>query len=133
MGLRVVTREAARPGTSAFLIRNAVRTVDLVTGIPLMATDPLARRLGDRLAGTLVVHLQASPRDEALHRTPQGWNAHEAAVLESFLWRAPDMEAFRAERLARRLLECIQHDDPALGAEIDRLGQSALARLDRRT
>jgi hypothetical protein len=29
------------------------------------------------------------------------------------------MEAWRAERLARQLLECIQHDDPALAAEID--------------
>lgn len=131
VGLRVVTREAARPGTAAFLIRNAVRSVDLLAGIPMMAMDPLARRLGDRLAGTLVVHLQASPRDDVLHRTPQGWNAHETAVLEAFLWRAPEMEAFRAERLARQLLECIQRDDPALGSEIDHgLGPvDALARL----
>jgi uncharacterized RDD family membrane protein YckC len=119
VGLRVVTREATRPGTAAFLIRNAVRSVDLVTGIPMMATDPLARRLGDRLAGTLVVHVEVSSRDAVLHRTPRGWSAHEAALLESFLWRAPEMEPFRAERLARQLLECIQHDDPALASELD--------------
>ena len=119
VGLRVVTREAARPGTAAFLIRNAVRSVDLVTGIPMMVADPLARRLGDRLAGTLVVHVQVSPREAVLHRSPRGWDAHESALLETFLWRAPEMEPFRAERLARQLLECIQHDDPALASEID--------------
>lgn len=119
VGLRVVTRAATRPGTAAFLIRNAVRSVDLVTGIPMMATDPLARRLGDRLAGTLVVHVEVSSRDAVLHRTPRGWSAHEAALLESFLWRAPEMEPYRAERLARQLIECIQHDDPALASELD--------------
>jgi uncharacterized RDD family membrane protein YckC len=119
IGLRVVTREAARPGPAAFLIRNAVRSVDLVVGVPLMAVDPLSRRLGDRLAGTLVVYEHASTREMMLRRTPSGWSAQEAALLEAFLWRAPEMEAWRAERLARQLLECIQHDDPALAAEVD--------------
>jgi uncharacterized RDD family membrane protein YckC len=130
VGLRVVTREAARPGTAAFLIRNAVRSVDLVTGIPMMVADPLARRLGDRLAGTLVVHVQVSPREAVLHRSPRGWDAHESALLESFLWRAAEMEPFRAERLARQLLECIQHDDPALASEIDH-GLSPVEALGR--
>jgi len=119
IGLRVVTREAARPGAAAFLIRNAVRSVDLVVGVPLMAVDPLSRRLGDRLAGTLVVYEHATTREPVLRRTPHGWSVQEAALLESFLWRAPEMEPWRAERLARQLLECIQHDDPSLAAEID--------------
>jgi len=38
LGLRVVTRDGARPGTAALLLRNAVRSVDLVVGVPLMAT-----------------------------------------------------------------------------------------------
>jgi len=119
IGLRVVTREAARPGPAAFLIRNAVRSVDLLVGVPLMALDPLSRRLGDRLAGTLVVYEHAAAREMVLRRTPSGWSSQEAALLEAFLWRAREMEAWRAERLARQLLECIQHDDPALAAEID--------------
>jgi uncharacterized RDD family membrane protein YckC len=54
--LRVVTAEGGTPGAGALLIRNLVRTIDLVAGVPLMAIDPLSRRLGDRLGGTLVVH-----------------------------------------------------------------------------
>jgi len=119
VGLRVVTREAARPGPAAFLIRNVVRSVDLVVGVPLMAVDPLSRRLGDRLAGTLVVYEHAPTREPVLRRTPQGWSAQEAALLEAFLWRAPEMEPWRAERLARQLLDCIRHDDPSLAGEID--------------
>jgi uncharacterized RDD family membrane protein YckC len=120
LGLRVVTREGARAGTGALLVRNAVRTVDLVVGVPLMAADPLARRLGDRLAGTVVVHTEAAARETVLHRTPRGWNAEQTALLETFLRRAGDLEAWRAERLARQLLERIERDDPALASQIDR-------------
>ena len=120
LGLRVVARDGGRAGNAALLIRNAVRTVDLLVGIPLMASDPLARRLGDRLAGTVVLHTHAPARQVVLGRVPQGWNAEEAALLESFLRRAPELELLRAERLAHQLLDCIAHDDPALAAEIDR-------------
>jgi uncharacterized RDD family membrane protein YckC len=120
LGLRVVARDGGRAGNAALLIRNAVRTVDLLVGIPLMASDPLARRLGDRLAGTLVLHTHAPARQVVLGRVPQGWNAEEAAVLESFLRRAPELELPRAERLAHQLIDCITHDDPALASEIDR-------------
>jgi uncharacterized RDD family membrane protein YckC len=119
LGLRVVTRDGAAPGTSAYLIRNAVRTVDLVVGVPLMATDERARRLGDRLAGTLVVHEHAPAREIVARRTPRGWDAQESALVEMFLRRASDMEGWRAERLAGELLECIREDDPELGTQID--------------
>jgi uncharacterized RDD family membrane protein YckC len=120
LSLRVVTREGGRPGTAAFLIRNAVRSVDLVVGVPLIVMDPLARRLGDRLAGTLVVHTQAPTRETVVHRTPRGWNAQESALLENFLRRVSDLEPWRAERLARQLLTCIERDDPTMASEIDR-------------
>jgi uncharacterized RDD family membrane protein YckC len=120
LGLRVVSREGGRPGTPAFLVRNAVRSVDLVVGVPLMALDPLSRRLGDRLAGTLVVHAQAPAPETLLTHAPRAWTVSEAALLETFLRRAPDMEAWRSERLARQLLACIEHDDPELGGRIDR-------------
>ena len=47
-------------------------------------------------------------------------------LLETFLRRAADMEAWRSERLARQLLLCIEHDDADLGSRIDR----ALAPVD---
>ena len=120
LGLRVVTRDGARPGTAALLLRNAVRSVDLIVGVPLMATDALARRLGDRLAGTLVIHTHAPERETVARRTPRGWDAHDAALLESFLRRARDMEAWRAQRLAEQLLDTIEADDPDFVQGIDR-------------
>jgi uncharacterized RDD family membrane protein YckC len=123
LGLRVVSREGGRPGTPSFLVRNAVRSVDLFVGIPLMALDPLSRRLGDRLAGTLVVHAQAPAPETVLTRAPRTWGVSEAALLETFLRRAPDMEGWRAERLARQLLACIEHDDPELGGRIDQAAE----------
>ncbi len=120
LDLRVVTREGARAGTGALLVRNAVRTVDLLVGIPLMVTDPLARRLGDRLAGTLVVHVHPGTPEVVLRRTPLGWDAQETTLLETFLRRAGDMEAPRAQALAETLLECMVRDDPVLGSVVDR-------------
>jgi uncharacterized RDD family membrane protein YckC len=120
LGLRVVTRDGARPGTAALLLRNAVRSVDLIVGVPLMATDALARRLGDRLAGTLVVHTHSPARETVVRRAPRGWDAQDAALLEMFLRRARDMEVWRAERLAGQLLDTIQADDADLALRIDR-------------
>jgi uncharacterized RDD family membrane protein YckC len=119
LGLRTVSRHGGRAGTAALLIRNAVRVVDLLVGVPLMVLDPLARRLGDRLAGTLVLRTPQAAKREivVVERLPRGWNAEEAALLESFLKRADELEPGRAERLALRILECIEHDDPALAAE----------------
>jgi uncharacterized RDD family membrane protein YckC len=120
LGLRVVSREGGRAATAAFLVRNAVRSVDLVVGVPLMAADPLARRLGDRLAGTLVVHAEMTAKETMLSHTPRAWTVAEAALLENFLRRATDMEGWRAERIARQFLLCIEHDDPELGTRLDR-------------
>lgn len=114
LGLRVVMQHGGRPGAVALLVRNAVRSVDLVVGVPIMAADPLARRLGDRLAGTLVVHGEARRDDVVLARVPRGWGAREVALVESFLRRAPELEAPRAEALARSLLASVERDDPAL-------------------
>jgi uncharacterized RDD family membrane protein YckC len=119
LGLRVVTADGARPGTAAFLVRNAVRSIDLLAGVPLMVTDPLARRLGDRLAGTLVVHAAPERREAIVLRAPRGWEANDVAVLESFLDRAAELEPERRDRLARVLAGCIGRDDPELGASID--------------
>ena len=60
-----------------------MRTIDLVAGVPLMAIDPLSRRLGDRLGGTLVVHDRPLEAGPVLGRVPPGWGARELAV-----WRA---------------------------------------------
>src|SRR5262249_27774882 len=108
------TSAGGRPGVSALLLRSCVRSVDLVVGMPLMILDPLSRRLGDRLGGTLVVHRRAREPELVLRRTPRGWGGREVAVLENFLRRVPELEPPRAERMARQLLARIARDDAAL-------------------
>jgi uncharacterized RDD family membrane protein YckC len=119
LDLVVLNRQGGRATTAAFLIRNCVRTIDLVVGIPMMAADPLARRLGDRLAGTLVVHARpAESVNVLLRRIPRGWGGENVALLEDFLRRSADLEPYRAERIARRLLATIERDDPEMLAGI---------------
>ena len=118
VGLRVVTRLGGRPGSAALLVRNLVRVVDLLLGVPLMMADPLARRVGDRLGGTVVVREAARTQELVIHRVPRGWSGTEVALLESFFRRQHDLETGRADALARTLLLAIERDDPHLLREV---------------
>jgi uncharacterized RDD family membrane protein YckC len=118
--LRVVTAEGGTPGAGSLLIRNLVRSLDLVFGIPLMAIDPLARRLGDRLAGTLVVHDRGWEAAPVLGRVPPGWGPRELAAVESFLARARTFhDTAGTWEMADRILTRIRRDAPELLAGID--------------
>jgi len=118
--LRVITAEGGTPGAGAFLTRNLVRNLDLVFGIPLMAIDPLARRLGDRLAGTLVVHERRAEAAPLIGRVPPGWGPRELAAVESFLGRARGLEdTVRTYEMADRILQRLQREAPELLAGID--------------
>ena len=118
--LRVITAEGGTPTAGAFLARNLVRSLDLVFGIPLMAIDPLARRLGDRLAGTLVVHERQEVATLLIGRVPPGWGPRELAVVESFLARARGFDdSVRTYEMADRILERLRRDAPELLAGLD--------------
>ena len=118
--LRVVTAEGGTPGAGALLIRNLVRSIDLAAGVPLMAIDPLSRRLGDRLGGTLVVHDRPLEIGPVLGRVPPGWGARELAAVESFLVRAATLEdQALVRRMAERILGRIRLDAPDLLAGAD--------------
>ncbi|HEX4962588.1 MAG TPA: RDD family protein [Thermoanaerobaculia bacterium] len=118
--LRVVTAEGGTPGAGALLIRNLVRSLDFLCGVPLMAFDPLSRRLGDRLAGTLVVHDRGREAAPMLGRVPAGWGARELAVVESFLSRASTLhDRALSYEMADRILERIRRDAPDLLAGVD--------------
>jgi uncharacterized RDD family membrane protein YckC len=112
VGLRVVARDGSRPSNAALLVRNAVRTIDLAVGVPLMVLDALSRRLGDRLAGTLVVRTRARP-SAVLRRIPAGFGPRQIALLEEFLVRCDELEAPKADQLAGSLLAMIARSDPA--------------------
>jgi uncharacterized RDD family membrane protein YckC len=120
-GLRVVARDGAAAGAGAILVRNLVRAVDVLVGVVLMGLDPLARRLGDRLAGTLVVHQRAMAAELVLARLPAGWGTAEARLVESFLRRAPELEPAARVQLARRLERWVDERAPGFlpGAAAD--------------
>jgi len=118
--LRVVTAEGGTPAVGSLLIRNLVRSLDLLCGPLLMAIDPLSRRLGDRLAGTLVVHDRERERSPVLGRVPPGWGARELAVVEAFLARARTLgDPAVAGEMAERILTRIRGDAPELLAGLD--------------
>lgn len=77
LGLRVVGAGGERPGLLRSLIRNAMRVVD---GLPalgvlaavLIATSPERTRLGDRVAGTRVVRIRRRPSPGTRTRSDDG-------------------------------------------------------------
>jgi uncharacterized RDD family membrane protein YckC len=119
MGLRVITAEGGSPGPGSLLARNLVRSLDLLFGIPLMAIDPLARRLGDRLAGTLVVHERRKVAAPLIGRVPPGWGPREVAAVESFLARARGLGDAKTGEMAGRILERLRRDAPETLAGLD--------------
>lgn len=125
--LRVVGRTGGTPSAGALTVRNLVRTVDLFAGVPLIATDPLARRLGDRLATTLVVHDRPPETEVVLGAVPEGWGAKEVAVVESFLRRSEELQVGRRRHLARRILALLERDAPELAAEVEGYSDPDLA------
>jgi uncharacterized RDD family membrane protein YckC len=127
--LRVVAGDGARASTMSILVRNGVRSLDMVVGALLMVLDPLSRRLGDRLAGTLVVHELEMKACLTVGRVPRGWSARDVAVVESFFRRAAELELARADSLARKLLAAVERDDPALLAGVE--GLEPVERLRR--
>jgi len=114
VGLRTVHRTGGAAGAGALVMRNLMRAVDLIVGAPMIAFDPLGRRLGDHLAGTLVVHDRRPAARPVLGRVPPSWGAREVALAESLLARAGELEGDRAERLARQLLGWLERDAPEL-------------------
>jgi uncharacterized RDD family membrane protein YckC len=115
LSMRVVGLDGGAPSTAALVVRNLLRGVDNFIGVILVAVDPMARRLGDRLAGTVVVHDRSQRRPTlVIGRTPGTWGAPEVAVVEAFLERAETLEPARAELLARRILAWVERDQANL-------------------
>jgi uncharacterized RDD family membrane protein YckC len=68
LGLKVVKTDGSPIGWQASLIRNVLRIVDgffvYLIGIILVMTSPTKQRLGDRVAGTVVVRRGSVPQPE---------------------------------------------------------------------
>lgn len=123
LSMRVVRRDGGRIGMREALLRNLLRGADglpvgyVVGGVAAML-DPAARRLGDHVAGTIVVHEVASeaitpvvldpPISEAERQDlPHGVELRgpERRVIEALLRRRVRLGVARTEELATPLAE----------------------------
>ncbi|MGH8026851.1 MAG: RDD family protein [Pseudoxanthomonas sp.] len=128
MALRVVNGDGAPVGWLPAITRNLLRTVDMLPfgyalGLLACLADPHARRLGDMVAGTLVVHNErerdhaAAPVNAVLAPNAGLQPAEQAAVV-AFGERAPLLTPARQEELANLV-------EPLTGSR----GQSGVLRL----
>lgn len=110
LGLRVVAMDGAPIGWVAAFTRNLLRAVDMLpfgyaAGLVASLADPWGRRLGDQVAGTLVVHAgrgrDARPAPTAgVLAPPVALLPHEQAALVGFGERAPQLTEARQVELA---------------------------------
>ena len=110
LSLRVVSADGAPIGWMASFIRNLMRTVDMLpfgygAGLVASLADPWSRRLGDMVAGTLVIH---APRERthidalafAPHAPAAPLQAHEQVAVIAFAERAHALTGERQQELA---------------------------------
>ena len=111
MELRTVATDGAPVGWLASFVRNLLRTVDMLPfgyalGLISSLGDPWGRRLGDMVAGTMVVHAPrermrlAVPAQAVLHAPAVALRPAEQAAVIAFSERAPMLTAERQAELA---------------------------------
>lgn len=128
LGLRVVARDGAPLGWMAAIVRNLLRTVDALPfgyalGLVTCLFDAHGRRLGDLVAGSLVIHTAPRPitppaRIDTALAPPLPLQPNEQAALIAFADRAPALSPGRQRELA----------DIASGLSQER-GQAGVVRL----
>lgn len=110
LGLQVVSADGAPIGWRASFTRNLLRTVDMLpfgyaAGLVACLCDPAARRLGDMVAGTLVVHRLRQDAPAAVPAVapsppPTPLQPGEQAAVLAFAERAPGLTPARRDELA---------------------------------
>ena len=110
MELRVVSADGAPVGWLAAFIRNLLRTVDALPvgygfGLAASLSDPFGRRLGDMVAGTLVVHaprlrVASTPPVAGMHTPAHPLRPEEQLAVIAFAERAAQLTPERQEELA---------------------------------
>ncbi|WP_374317797.1 RDD family protein [Pseudoxanthomonas kaohsiungensis] len=113
LGLRVVAGDGVPVGWLPAVVRNLMRTVDMLpfayaTGLVACLCDRHGRRLGDLVADTLVVHVAPRRIDPVLPPVPpqapgQSLLPDEQAAIVAFGERAPRLSAARQAELAALL------------------------------
>lgn len=119
LGLRVIKENGGSIGASEAMSRNLLRAIDSLggyaVGILTIFLNKQNKRLGDYVAGTVVVHEHAAQEvqpywntreatTDALY-TVQDMRPEEVEVLESFLARRIELEPQVRHRLAAEMAE----------------------------
>lgn len=121
LGLRVVNANGTPVTWIASIVRNLLRTVDFLPflygfGVAASLVDPMSRRLGDMVAGTLVVHADAppvasnAPVAPVVHPTLALAPAERGAIV-AFAERAGQLTTERQRELASLLPQLTQASD----------------------
>lgn len=123
LGLRVVKADGTPVTWLPSVVRNLLRVVDAlpgVYGVGLASTliDPHARRLGDIVAGTMVIHAQELPAGQQVPALPalplpQVLAADEQTALVEYAERAGQLTVQRQEELANLLTPLTGQRDTA--------------------
>ena len=123
LGLRVVNADGTPVTWLPSVVRNLLRVVDAlpgVYGVGLASTliDPHARRLGDIVAGTMVIHAQELPAGQQVPTLgalplPLVLAADEQVALVEFAERAGQLTVQRQEELANLLTPLTGQRDTA--------------------
>lgn len=134
MGIRVIRDTGHAVTLREAAARNLLRIADFLPppyllGALLVAFHPRGKRLGDLVAGTVVVrdephHALTIAPDESAARAPEGAGAprlsdEEFRVLREFVQRAPQLPAAVRARLAAQLAARIADRFPARHADHD--------------
>lgn len=139
LGLRVVNSNGTPVTWIASIVRNLMRTVDmmpLLYGFGFVAglIDPRGRRLGDMVAGTLVIHVEKSQRhshapEVPVVHAPVVLDPDERAAIVGYAERAQQLTPERQQELAG-ILHRLTDSQGAAG--VQRLFGIASALLGRR-
>lgn len=123
LGLRVVNADGTPVTWLPSVVRNLLRAVDVlpgVYGVGLASTliDPYGRRLGDIVAGTMVIHSSELPAGQqmpvvAAVPLPLVLAADEQAALVEFAERSGQLTLQRQEELANLLTPLTARSDTA--------------------
>jgi uncharacterized RDD family membrane protein YckC len=123
LGLRVVNADGTPVTWLPSVVRNLLRVVDVlpgVYGVGLVSTliDPYARRLGDIVAGTMVIHASELPAGQQVPAVvavplPVVLAADEQAALVEFAERSAQLTPQRQEELANLLTPLTGRNDTA--------------------
>ena len=146
MGIKVVRQDGGPVGMEAAMIRNLIRFVDALpvlygAGLISSLSSPTFQRLGDRVAGTLVIHAEQDPATSSLTRAdrlanlaqrranqtsesspeepidplqpPEALNGREAAALIAFAERRTYLHPQRQTELAHILTPLTEQREQA--------------------